>query len=122
MVRALMPFSSRMLANVRAVSFGNGMLQPPVRTLREAACMSREGRAVCAPAPAAVNGPRGTLTVRIGAPRLRAPHLHREVPLAWIRTVSPADADATLRPFYERAAAASSRGAVSALWQSLSLD
>ena len=36
--------------------------------------------------------------------------------------MSPADADATLRPFYERAAAASSRGAVSALWQSLSLD
>src|SRR5262249_59388360 len=33
-----------------------------------------------------------------------------------------ADAAATLRPFYERAAAASSRGAVSALWQSLSLD
>ena len=45
-----------------------------------------------------------------------------EADLTWIRTVPPESAGDHLRPFYERAAAASSRGAVSALWQSLSLD
>jgi uncharacterized peroxidase-related enzyme len=36
--------------------------------------------------------------------------------------VPPGSAAPDLKPFYQRAAAASSRGAVSALWQSLSLD
>ena len=36
--------------------------------------------------------------------------------------MAPGSAAPDLKPFYERAAAASSRGAVSALWESLSLD